>query len=315
MSAELRGLRSEEHDAVLDLWGEVFGDDSRDYFVHYFTADPDYRDEDCRVAIVDGTMAAAVHVCRRRMEWQGREILCGAIANVATRTAYRRQGLSRELLRQAIALMEADQFAFSMLFTGRYGHYGALGWQQVSTPRLQVKLGASLQQAEGVRQVDPRPLPAIVPRLYQSAPRRPLHLVRPLSYFEGWPGWFWQQDRGTRILLAGPEGAEEGYAVFNPGGDDDAPCVNELRTVDEVAERSLLSAAAGLARSLGAETLELPFLPQFGGVAAASSLGEAIMEQSSYMMLRGVSLPAAEMEQVTQAYSSGEARFWRGDDF
>lgn len=315
MSVELRALRPEEHDAVLDLWGEVFGGDSRAYFVHYFTADPDYRDEDCRVAVVDGTLAAAVHVCRRRMEWHGREIMCGAIANVATRKAHRRQGLSRDLLRQAIARMDAERFAFSMLFTGSYGHYGALGWEQVSTPRLQVKLSGSLPPARTVRGVDPQPLPPAVPRLYETTPHRPLHMIRPDGYFAGWPGWLWLQDRGTQILLLGAEGSETGYAVFNPGGDGDAPCVNEMRAMNEAAETALLAAAAGRARELGAETLELSFLPQFGGVRTAAAVGEAIPEHSSYMMLRPGSLPAREMKQVVQAYTSGEAEFWRGDDF
>jgi predicted N-acetyltransferase YhbS len=315
MSPELRGLRPDEHDAALDLWGEVFGDDSRDYFVHYFTADPDYRDDDCRVAVVDGALAAAVHICRRRMEWDGREILCGAIANVATRNQYRRQGLSRDLLRQAILRMEGEQFAFSMLFTGRYGHYGALGWELVATPRLQLTLPASQTLPEGVRLVNPTPLPPAVPRLYQTCPHRPLHLIRPDDYFAHWPGWFWRQDRGTQILLLGDEGAETGYAVLNPRGGDEAPCVNELRAVDGTAEAVLLTAAAGLARERGSETLELPFLPQFGGQQVAARVGEASPEQDSFMMLRRVTVSPEEMERIKQSYASGAAQFWRGDDF
>ena len=46
MNRKLRSLKASEHDALLDLWAEVWTEDSRSYFEHYFTADQEFRDED-----------------------------------------------------------------------------------------------------------------------------------------------------------------------------------------------------------------------------------------------------------------------------
>ncbi|CAF4283372.1 unnamed protein product, partial [Rotaria sordida] len=45
--------------------------------------------------------------------------LCGVISNVATLAEFRNQGLSRQLLQQAINKMEQEAFDISLLGTGR----------------------------------------------------------------------------------------------------------------------------------------------------------------------------------------------------
>jgi predicted acetyltransferase len=316
MSTEFRALRADERDAVLDLWGEVFNDDGHSYFEHYFAGDPAYQDADCLVALVNGKMASAVHICRRQMEWEGKEILCGAIANVATCEAYRRRGLSRTLLRQAIARMEAEQFGFSILFTGSYSHYGALGWEQVQTPWFRVQLMKSAPLTAGpVRRLPPAPLPDEVPALYETAPRRPLHMRRPRSYFAEWTGWFWREAPGTTVLLAGPEGDATGYAVVAARESREAHRIHELRALDLQSERDLLREAARWACEQGSERLLLSFLPQFGGTEVAAELGALTTEHKPHMMLRGITLPAEEIARIGAAYASGEAQFWQGDDF
>jgi predicted N-acetyltransferase YhbS len=316
VNRNLRALKSSERDAVLHLWGEVWPKAGRAYFEHYFTADPEYRDADCQIAEADGRLVAAVLICRRWMEWEGRRLLCGAIANVATLEAYRRQGLSRDLLRQAIDRMEAERFAFSMLFTGRFDHYHPLGWRHVPTPALRVETTeAPLPSTSPVRDLPPDPVSETVQALYESAPHRPLHMTRPPQYFEGWTGWFMRGGRGTQLLLAGPAQSPCGYAVIStPSGEDEAT-LRELRAMDEATEADLLVASVDRARRSGARVLWLGFIPQLGGEPALQKLGAAKREQRSGMMLRAIALPADEMARIEAAYASGAAAFWRGDDF
>jgi GNAT superfamily N-acetyltransferase len=293
----------------------VFRDDTGEYFNRYFEADPAFRDADCHVAAVDGRLVAAVLVCRRRMEWRGREILCGAIANVATREEFRRRGLSRALLARSIAAMEADGFAFSMLFTGTYGHYGALGWQQVAVPRLSVRRAREAPATlPTLRELPTGPIPSEATALYDSLPRRPLHMARPLEYFEGWTGRYWRSGEENALLLAGNQEAL-GYAVIRAQPRGNASWVHELRARDAAVEADLLEGAARWARQQGHELLNLGFLPQFGGAEAAAELGQLSREANDGMMLRSITLPPEEMGRVTEAYASGEAQYWWSDDF
>lgn len=314
MDAELRSLLPEERDAALELWVEVFRDDTGEYFNRYFEADPAYRDADCHVAAVDGRLAAVL-VCRRRMAWRGREILCGAIANVATREEFQRRGLSRALLARSIGAMEADGFAFSMLFTGTYGHYSALGWQQVVVPRLSVRLGTEGPGSRAaIQELSTQPIPPEVIALYDSLPRRPLHMARPPEYFEGWTGRYWRSGEENALLLAGSEEAL-GYAVIRAQPRRNSSWVHELRARDAAVEADLLEGAARWARRRGHELLNLGFLPQFGGAEAAAGLGQVSREANDGLMLRSIKLPPEEMGRVTEAYASGEAQFWWSDDF
>lgn len=316
MNALLRALRPDERRDVLSLWEEVFGDTNGDYFRHYFEADPEFREEECLVAEVEGRLVSAVLICRRRMEWEGRELLCGAIANVATRVEYRRRGLSRALLQRAIERMEAGRFDFSMLLTGSPGHYRPLGWEPVTVPRWRVRLTRKPPApALPIDVTSPVPIPPAVRAVYDAPPRRPLHLYRPPLYWDGWVSRYWRGRKDSELLLAGALEALIGYALLSHHPFQRRTSVHELRARDADAEVSLLCAAADRALKHGAETLRLSFVPQFDLWEAVADLGAAERETEEGLMLRNISLPVEEWARIVALYACGTATLWWADDF
>jgi predicted acetyltransferase len=312
--AELRSLRPAERPAALALWDEVFGGGAEEYFPRYFEADPAYRDVDCHVALVEGQLVSAVLVCRRRMEWEGREILCGAVANVATREAFRRQGLSRALLARAIAAMESEGIAFSILLTGSPGHYAALGWEPVATPDLTLLLLPEVPApALPVREHAPVPIPEGVRAIYDADPLRPLHFRRPPVYWEGWVARFWRWGSDDALLVAGDEGRPAGYAVLASEPQKDRCSLHEMRARDAAVEADLLRAAARWSRLHGRERLR--FLPQSDLAGVLPTLGTTTVETHDGLMLRNMGLPEAEWRRLVSAYASGAALVWWADGF
>jgi GNAT superfamily N-acetyltransferase len=299
-----------ERAEVLRLWDACFGP-GPGYFERYFGADPWHRPEDCLAIRRDGRLVSAAHVCRRPVEWAGRTLLAGAVANVATLPEHRRQGLSRVILAELIAHMEREGFAFSLLFTGAYGHYEALGWERTPTPRAAVALTAPPRPPEP-------PLPVIPPGeaawerpdLYYAAVPRPLLTHRPPPYYRGWVGWNWNEWQAD---LLGD--AERGFAVVQapPGGE--VAHLREWHTLGAAAEGDLLAGAAAWARDRGCTRLEVAALPYHGGHAALAALGEVTPTSEPHLMLRNISLPAADYAEVRRLYSGGDAVWWPSEAF
>ena len=309
-AAQYHPIQPDQHELALELWDRAFGP-GPDYFRRYFDADPWYRVGDCLGAWVGGRLVSAVHICRRPLRWQGRTVWCGAISNVTTDPGYRRQGFSRELLRMAIARMEADQIDFSMLFTGSFGHYSALGWEETLLPRPSVAVAPSLLEdgADG----------AIVERLrldwdelgrLQTHSHRPLTLARVPAYWQGWSAWCWRQD-GARVFVV----PERGYLVLAlPGHDCEKVNVAEWSAVDAASEALMLRYAAAMTRALGRKRLALSAPPQFGSTML-SELGEVEVQPQRGMMLRNVSIHPDEFRSIATAYESGVATWWPADGF
>lgn len=311
--AAYRSVRPNDYPQTLDLWDVAFTP-GRAYFERYFQVDPWYREGDCFGAFEGNRLVSAVHVCRRPVEWAGRTLWCGAIANVATHPDFRRQGLSRDLLRMAIEMMERDSMAFSMLFTGSFGHYGALGWEQVHTPQRVINWdGIQASRHSGVQE-DIAVCDAVVGEAtesYWKAPPRPLLLHRPEVYFRGWVEWNWRQ-QSARLLAS--EGA--GYAVFVvPDRKERHLRITEWAAMDAEGESALFRKAAELAADAGFSSLELGKRPYYLTDADLKQLGSVTPETEPHMMLRRIALPQAEYAEVKRLYAAGDAAWWPADGF
>lgn len=310
--ATYRSVRPNEYLQALDLWDVAFTP-GRAYFRRYFQVDPWYREGDCFGAFEGDLLVSAVHVCRRPVEWAGRTLWCGAIANVATHPDFRRQGLSRDLLRLAIRLMERDRMDFSMLFTGSFGHYGALGWEQVHTPQRVISWdGVQGFGQSGVQEIsvsDAVVGPAT--QSYWKAPARPMLLHRPESYFRGWVEWNWRQAQ-TSLL----ENANAGYAVFVlPDQHHRHPQVSEWAAMDAVGELALFGRAAGLAADAGFSNLKLENRPYYLSDAELAALGDVSTQTEPHMMLRRIALSEPEYTELKRLYAAGDAAWWPADGF
>ncbi|MBV9851458.1 MAG: GNAT family N-acetyltransferase [Armatimonadetes bacterium] len=304
-----RPVADGEQAQALSLWQAVFGAPPG-YFERYYQADadPSYREGDTFGAWQGDQLVSAVHLCRRPVVWDGDELLCGGIANVATLPEFRRRGLSRRLLEMAIAKMEREGFHYSLLGTGVPGHYAALGWELTHAPRAKVNLKADFPTAEA----DWQRLGTTdaLPPLYAARPR-PLQFVRAPSYFDGWVGWNW---RGYPTYLSTRPGL--GYLVLVvPEAENEIIFATEWRAIDAATERALLQAAAAEVLRRGRNQLGLEALPQHTGSDFLNSLGAVTTQQDKGSMARNLSLPDDRYRQLMQSYRTGEAVWWMADGF
>ena len=306
MSIRYGALAENEQPLALRLWDDTFKPGAG-YFERYFRDDPWYREGDCFAAWDGERLAAAVHLCRRPLEWAGRTLWCAAVANVATAPEYRRRGLSRDLLRLALERMSADAMDFSMLFTGQFGHYGVLGWERTLRPKVDLHLaerlpGLDFEMAheKGV---------VTLASAYWQVPPRPLLLHRPEGYYRGWVGWEWAEHRAT--VLGHPEA---GFAAVCLPGEQTA-FVIEWHAMDAAAELRLISAAAHFGKAAGKTLLRLPAIPYYGGVRSLEELGRPEVGELEHMMLRNVSMAPEEYAELRRLYASGDAVWWPSDAF
>jgi predicted acetyltransferase len=319
-----RPVNKQEESKVLELWQNAFEPKSDGYFERYFsdTASPQYQEGDTLGAWSgDDLLVSVVHIRRMNIRSADNEIfLCGVISNVATLAAFRNQGLSRELLKQAIDKMQRDGFDFSMLGTGRSNHYLKLAWEpvimrtqyvihipdHVSSPNSE----ASWVSASSISFYDQLfELYSIHPRSYQCDRYSPL-------MFEHWIGWHWQENDAYVCMLPN----QKGYIVISqPDGKGSDVCVSEWRAIDVDAERTLLNmAAAEIRRRYRRKSFLLHTLPQY---TTLESLGwnttNLVFEQNEDIMIRNIRLPDHVFQNIKRTFegSNGKATIWPGEYF
>lgn len=307
MLSSPRPLTSTEQGAALHLWQSVF-ETPPGFFERYFEADSHFQLGDT-LGIWDGDLlVSAVHLCRRSAAWGGATLLCGGIANVATLPDYRKQGLSRQILREMIAKMEREGFAFSLLGTGTHGHYAALGWERAHRPQANLKFHTGQVASEAAWQSVAQS--ANLMPLYASSPRT-LQFSRDALYFDGWVQWSWQQSKAVIGVLG-----DCGYLVLSfPASIGEAVSVSEWRADKEETERQLFQAAIASAEQKGHSELWLEAWPQYLSREELETFGEVRRYAEGDTMIRNVSLSTEEYAQVAEAYRIGAATWWPGDGF
>ena len=130
-SVVYRHVEKHEQQQALDMWHSIFHNTPR-FCERYFSTDasPHYREGDTLGAWYNDRLVSTVYI--RRLILSSREehheFVCGGIGNVATVAEYRRQGLSRHLLKMALEKMRAShEFDICMLGTEKHEHYLTLG--------------------------------------------------------------------------------------------------------------------------------------------------------------------------------------------
>jgi ribosomal protein S18 acetylase RimI-like enzyme len=133
MTITYRTLQPDEEDTLIDLRVDVFGvehEGARERF-HNYGDDAQRFVRTFVGSAPDGTILSAVsyHVYLRR-DVDGRLQRVGFVYSVATREGARRQGHAKQLLQLALAAMEREGCAWSMLFAADQARslYEQLGW-------------------------------------------------------------------------------------------------------------------------------------------------------------------------------------------
>jgi GNAT superfamily N-acetyltransferase len=322
MPARSRALRYEEQEACLSLWTRVFSP-GNDYFERYFR-DPLWKPDYTRVYEVDGLLVAAMQLVRRPVRLaNGKTLWMAGIANVATLPDYRGHGFASQLMRDLHAVMDAEDFAFGLLFTGIHEFYARLGWERLPLPLYQATPAPVDLSGWRFRVAEPNDLPRLQ-RWYDAFyADHPLTVARDDAYWRLWTRWDDPTWRAKFYLAEDPAGVPRGYLALEThyGTDEQGNRVVEgidlaelgADPTDAEAVRMLVGFASQTAHMAGAE-LQIylpeadiqrwvrPLLPDVRWVGQGSAMARICRWQTIYDALEALGAPAPEsLTQVGQA--------------
>ena len=183
-----RAITDSERSDCMTMLDRVFNTTPDGYFHRYFEGDPWFKNDCCRVLLVDGRIASSVSICRREVRVGCVRLAMGGIANVGTDPEYRKRGYSSEVLRDAVRTMDAEEMDFSFLYTGRYDFYSRVGWRRIAIPALKGMLKtaepARADAGYTVRPYDPGTDASALLRIYDEFnAERTLTAVRTERYW------------------------------------------------------------------------------------------------------------------------------------
>jgi GNAT superfamily N-acetyltransferase len=292
MSVVFRAIDPSEREECLDLWCTVWPGDTRGYFRRYFYGDLEWLPYYTQVAVVDGKLVSAVHICKRTVACGDFRLTMGGIANVATLPEYRGKGYNTACLERAIAVMEADAMDFSLLGTGIHGYYARLGYDRLPIMQREGTLRPDVAPRTGnmaVRAAAGDDLPAIR-AVYDAYNRtRPIAVQRTEPYWRDWIGASPAKLPDFVLVATDAAGNVRGYLRYassqaiGPGGEKETNVrVTEFGAWEESAEVEIAGAlfAAVVARFLpqGARKLKLEIALTEAVLQAAESILQEITQ-------------------------------------
>ena len=302
MSVELRSVRRSEYPKAIELWYRVFPE-VPPFFERYFEGDPWYQEGDCLGAWVDGRLASLIHVCRRPLEFENRQLLLGGISNVATDAAFRGLGLSSRLMEVAVDHMTRERFDFGLLGTGINAFYERLGWLTVPIPYVVASVNVeedSVDETWERSEFEGRFLD-----LYNRN-RRTLRLTRTPEYVDGWR----LPHRGQAFVT------DNAAVVFALDTDkSDMLTVKEWHAPDTLAEAAAFKFIAAEAVRRGLSTVKLERLPEKASLDAQDALLPQEYGMWNSYMFRNISLSDAQFDDIVALYGSSKAAWWPIDGF
>jgi predicted N-acetyltransferase YhbS len=241
MATEIRGLTAAEMPAHAQLVYESYHEyvqsgerpflSEPDWWLQSVRADPYYEPPQTRVMFRDGRMVAGVTCYTREVYADGRQAKVGCIGSVCTHPDFRRQGLVREILAEAVTWMEQSSYHWSSLY-GREEVYGGSGWSVMTSLELiaDVRLREGLTSSLQARPADPDRDAPLLADLYERFNQT---LTGPIVRSEDY--WNWR-------VLPGRFGHVPVYTLLERNGQavayysGDNAHVRELAWVDEPEE-------------------------------------------------------------------------------
>lgn len=215
----------------------------RDWWLQSVERNSYYEPEQTRVMELDGRLVSTVTCFHRPTHLAGRQVKAACIGSVATHPDYRKRGLAREVLQEAVEWMTAEGYQWSFLY-GKYEVYGGSGWENLSSwdtiadlrPREQYLGEVSLRPA------DPEADAALLAQMHSQFNS---NLTGPTVRTEQ----FWRR----RVLSETPWGSAATYEIAEQGGAAVGYLCMEGARVQEIAwtERPHELVAQALGRAQG----------------------------------------------------------------
>lgn len=179
MSMEIRSLKESELEEHAELVYVSYSHEEElqpgsmltrpDWWLQGIRSDPYYKPEQTRVMVMDGRLVSSVSCYIRQSYIDGRTAKTVCIGSVCTHPEYRRRGLLRQVLRNAIEWMTEHGILWSYLY-GSEDIYGSSGWRNMTAWSLDVDLNVSecFGKDISIRAVEPeRDVHALV-KIYNS---------------------------------------------------------------------------------------------------------------------------------------------------
>ena len=129
---EIRAVRENELQEMIDLQCRIFRPDGQERFHQYIHGDSSYRLDQTRVVLVDGRIVATLRVWDREMRVGSTPMKMAGIGGVGTHPDHRRKGYAAAMMRDVSEWFGANGYQLGLLFTEipcRY--YAQFGWAGV----------------------------------------------------------------------------------------------------------------------------------------------------------------------------------------
>ena len=151
MTVEIRAVREQELEEMIELQCLVFRPRGHERYKAYIRGDSSYELEQTRVVVVDGGIVATLRVWDRTVRVGETAVRMGGIGGVGTHPDHRRRGHASAMLRDAIDWMRGRGYLTSVLFTEvATEFYRRHGWASVPMPGFRIAAPGARRNPSGV---------------------------------------------------------------------------------------------------------------------------------------------------------------------
>lgn len=124
---KVRRLKQEEHIRTRELWEEIFTEDTPEFLDYYYSVK--MQDNEIYVIEIGNEIVSMLHLNPYQMRVQDKIYQTHYIVAVATKKEYRKQGLMRMLLNQALQIMKDRGEPFTFLMPAAEAIYKPFGFR------------------------------------------------------------------------------------------------------------------------------------------------------------------------------------------
>ena len=244
---KLREYREQDRRAVARVAAMALGGSVEYWEEEYYVPETNPRLDPEQVYVVeeDGGIRATAAVLPLEVFFEGRTVLMGGIAAVATHPAYRRRGYAGDLMRTVLRGMQERSVHLSMLYPFAHTYYRRYGWE-LATETIGYNLKPTdlptSSEQNYVRAYRDEDLPRMMRLLEGEGSRHSLFVRRS----EGrWRQIFSRGEQEAAVYDA--QGRVEGYLLYKQTEGEDSPRIlilSELVAETPEARDALISFAA-----------------------------------------------------------------------